>query len=66
MQNRGWKISLGLFFVVSCMGGMLLADSTGPLPARTGDFGEQNCTACHSGNALNDPAGSFAITGTDD
>lgn len=63
MQNRGWKLSLGLFFAVSTMGGMLLARSGGPPTGLTGDFGQSNCTECHTGNALNSSGGTFAITG---
>ncbi|MGQ0384443.1 MAG: choice-of-anchor V domain-containing protein, partial [Gammaproteobacteria bacterium] len=33
-------------------------------PARvTGGFGEDSCLACHSGNALNDPAGMLTLGG---
>ncbi len=39
------------------------ARSAGPVAARTGDFGEQNCTACHTGNSLNAAGGTFTISG---
>ncbi len=60
-----WKIKLGtlLFYIFVCACGLLLAFSTGPLPGRTGDFGEPNCTACHTGSALNTPGGTLTISG---
>ena len=38
-----------------------LAFSDGPDPGLTGAPGEQNCTACHLGRAVNSGAGSFKI-----
>jgi hypothetical protein len=63
MENRVWKYSLSTFFVLCCAAGFVLARSIGPVPARTGDFGELNCTACHTGNALNAAGGTFTISG---
>ncbi len=60
-----WKIKLPalLFYLFACACGWLLAFSTGPLPARTGDFGEPNCTACHTGSPINVTGGSLAVSG---
>ena len=63
METRVWKLSLGFFFAFCCAASLLLARSGGPPTARTGDFGEANCTVCHSGNELNASGGSFTITG---
>ncbi len=52
-----------MFYMLVCTCGLLLAFSTGPLPGRTGDFGETNCSACHRGNAVNAAGGSLTITG---
>lgn len=65
-NHTAWKIALVLiFFLAACTGGLLLAFSSGPPAARTGDFGEPSCNAigCHSGNAVNEPGGSLTITG---
>ncbi|MGH7263342.1 MAG: hypothetical protein ACREMB_00610, partial [Candidatus Rokuibacteriota bacterium] len=35
----------------------------GPLPGRTGGFGEPSCHACHLDNPVNDPAGSLHVAG---
>ena len=41
----------------------LLASAGGPVPARTGGFGEMTCHQCHSNNPLNDPAGGLTLSG---
>jgi hypothetical protein len=63
MQNKRWKVSLGTFVAMCLTVNMLPARSGGPPTARTGDFGELNCTACHTGNALNTAGGTLAIGG---
>ena len=62
---NNWQAKLGafLFYMFVCTCGLLLAFSTGPLPGRTGDFGEPNCTACHTGSALNTSGGTLTISG---
>jgi hypothetical protein len=35
----------------------------GPLPGRTGGFGEPSCHACHFDNAVNHPAGTLQVAG---
>ena len=37
--------------------------SQGPPPSHTGGFGDPTCQACHMGGPLNDPAGSFTVSG---
>ena len=37
--------------------------SQGPPPSHTGGFGNPTCQACHVGGPLNDPAGSFTVSG---
>jgi len=41
----------------------LLASANGPVPARTGGFGEMTCHQCHSNNPLNDPSGQLTLSG---
>ena len=41
----------------------LLASANGPVPARTGGFGEMTCHQCHSNKPLNDPAGQLTLAG---
>jgi hypothetical protein len=62
-QDLGWKITLSLFFLFCCSTGLIIARSAGAPTAHTGDFGEQDCTACHTGNSLNTTGGSVTITG---
>jgi len=64
-KNARWKIMsvLGIILWFGSSGGGLWARSSGPPAARTGDFGELNCTACHTGNALNTAGGTLTITG---
>ncbi len=62
-RNLAWKISLGVFYVAVSAAGLLLAFSGGPPLGVTGDFGENNCTQCHSGNSLNAAGGAFTISG---
>jgi len=62
-QNLAWKLSLGGFYVLACTAGLLLAFSGGPPLGTTGDFGQPNCTDCHSGNSLNAAGGTFLISG---
>jgi hypothetical protein len=63
MENKGWKMSLWSFFMLCCAASFVLARSSGPPAARTGDFGEATCTACHTGNNVNVAGGTLAITG---
>jgi hypothetical protein len=42
---------------------VLLASANGPVPARTGGFGEMTCHQCHSNNPLNDPSGTVTLSG---
>jgi hypothetical protein len=42
---------------------MLLAYVEGPLPGRTGGFGEPTCRACHFDNRLDDPPGTLRLSG---
>lgn len=41
----------------------LLASASGPVPARTGGFGEMTCHQCHSNNPLNEPSGRLSLSG---
>jgi len=52
-----------LFYVLACACGLLLAFSGGPSPGLTGDFGQLNCTDCHTGNPLNAAGGTLSIEG---
>lgn len=60
-----WPMKSGalLFYLLACTCSLLLAYSSGPLPGRTGDFGEPNCTACHTSFPLNVPGGTLTISG---
>lgn len=50
--------------VVACVVPIaLLASADGPVPARTGGFGEMTCHQCHSNNPLNDPLGQLTLSG---
>ena len=62
-KHLGWKASLGGFYVIASTAGLLLAFSGGPPLGVTGDFGQPNCTDCHSGNSLNAAGGTFTISG---
>ncbi len=42
---------------------MLIASASGPVPARTGGFGEMTCYQCHWDNPLNDTAGRISLSG---
>lgn len=42
---------------------MLMASASGPVPARTGGFGEMTCYQCHWDNSLNDTAGQISLSG---
>src|SRR5262245_35696008 len=62
--------SLGVLMAVtvgicSLTGGtrVLMASASGPVPARTGGFGEMTCYQCHWDNPLNDPAGRISLSG---
>lgn len=61
-KSAGLKIVFGGLFVISCGASLLLGFSSGPPAARTGDFGEQSCTACHRDNTLNSAGGTLSIT----
>lgn len=63
LVNLKWKLGAFVFYVLVCACGMLLAHSTGPLPGRTGDFGEPNCTGCHTSFPLNSVGGTLTISG---
>ncbi|MGH9254333.1 MAG: choice-of-anchor V domain-containing protein [Vicinamibacterales bacterium] len=55
-----------VFAAAALVGGIplaLLASANGPVPARTGGFGEMTCHQCHSNNPLNDPSGQLAFSG---
>ncbi len=60
-----WQMKLGafLFYLLASTCGLLLAFSTGPLPGRTGDFGEPSCTECHTSFPVNTPGGTLTISG---
>ena len=45
---------------------VLMASASGPVPARTGGFGEMTCYQCHWDNPLNDPGGRLSLTGVPD
>lgn len=62
---KAWITILMMVAIVLLTGGRaaLLALSGGPPAARTGDFGEVTCTACHAGNSLNAAGGTLTITG---
>jgi hypothetical protein len=45
---------------------VLIASANGPVPARTGGFGEMTCHQCHSNNPLNDPSGQLTLSGVPD
>lgn len=40
---------------------LLVAYREGPLPAKTGGFGEETCRQCHFDNPIDDPAGSLRL-----
>lgn len=63
LVNWQFKLGAGLFYILVCACGLLLAFSSGPVPALTGDFGESNCTECHTSFALNAAGGTFTISG---
>jgi hypothetical protein len=63
IQDLGWKVALSLFFLFCCSTGLIIARSAGAPTAHTGDFGEPNCTQCHTGNAVNTAGGSVTLTG---
>ena len=43
-----------------------MASASGPVPARTGGFGEMTCHQCHWDNPLNDGAGRVGLSGVPD
>ena len=45
---------------------VLMASASGPIPARTGGFGEISCHQCHWDNPLNDPGGRLSLAGVPD
>jgi hypothetical protein len=45
---------------------VLMASASGPIPARTGGFGEMSCYQCHWDNPLNDPGGRLSLAGVPD
>jgi hypothetical protein len=45
---------------------VLMASASGPIPARTGGFGEMSCHQCHWDNPLNDPGGRLSLAGVPD
>ena len=51
-------------FTVSLVGLAFMPFVEGPVPARTGGFGEMTCLECHWDNPLNDPQGRLALSGT--
>ena len=55
-------VTVGLFALT---GGtrVLMASASGPVPARTGGFGEMTCYQCHWDNPLNDLAGRISLSG---
>ena len=44
----------------------VMASASGPVPARTGGFGEMSCHECHWNNEVNDPSGRLTLTGVPD
>ena len=40
---------------------VLMASASGPVPGRTGGFGEMSCYQCHWDNPLNDPGGRLSL-----
>lgn len=55
---------LGLAVVLAAGAASLVAAAylEGPVPARTGGFGETTCHQCHWDNPLNDPAGRLTLS----
>lgn len=45
---------------------VLTASASGPVPARTGGFGEMTCHQCHWDNPLNDTPGRISLSGVPD
>ena len=60
------KLAISLYLATIPAAAILLAYSSGPLPQRTGGFGEGTCVECHSTFKLNEGrtlGGVFEITG---
>ena len=60
---RKQKLLTLIFVFVVIIPIAVYAWSGGPPDSYTGAPGESNCTACHTGNTLNDSGGSLAISG---
>ena len=45
---------------------VVVASASGPIPARTGGFGEMTCYQCHWDNPLNGPGGRLSLAGIPD
>lgn len=56
--SKGWLTAVLLALLVPIL---VYSYAEGPPPARTGGFGESDCTACHRGTAVNAGGGSVAI-----
>lgn len=68
MHNRWLKISilllLGAVFAVQMLDGTRISASSNRPPSRnTGAPGENNCTSCHNGTAVNGGGGTVVLTG---
>lgn len=57
MKKLGWFVLM--------LPALAFANAGGPPNGVTGAPGQNNCTQCHSGNAVNSGNGSFAISGPD-
>jgi hypothetical protein len=55
--------ALAILVTAICAGFIAEASESGPVPARTGGFGEASCTQCHWDNPLDDPAGRLVVSG---
>jgi hypothetical protein len=58
------RVCLILIFAASAAPLVGLPFVTGPVPARTGGFGEMTCQECHWENPINEPSGRLALLGT--
>lgn len=56
---------VGLVVILAGAAAPLVATAylDGPVPAKTGGFGEMTCQQCHWDNPLNDPAGRLTLSG---
>jgi hypothetical protein len=59
-------LCLAAAVVVPAGNRVLTASASGPVPARTGGFGEMTCHQCHWDNPLNDTPGRISLSGVPD